>query len=315
MPVCFQMGQKRYKAVQWLINMKNFMFKISVFIKLIIYKLFSKRIRLIDDALYTKMIFFVTFGRIPDFDHPHTFNEYICARKVRRNEYSLWRYTDKYEVRKYVCKKVGEKYLNKCFGVYDSFNQINFEKLPSQFVLKGTHGSAYNLIVTNKDSFDRSKAEKLFTKWLSQNFYYLGREKNYYKISPRIMCDKFLKCKTYPFLPEIKVFCFNGKAKFIECEVTDNGKTFSNIYDTHWNRLEVRHGYDNFNDNNLTIEHDKIIVIAEKLAENFDFVRVDLYVIDGNVIFSELTFHPGGGMVPFTPASFDYKFAKYFEKL
>ena len=291
------------------------MFKISVFTKLIIYKLFSKRVRLIDDELYTKLIFFVTFGRIPDFDHPHTFNEYICARKVRRDEYDLWRYTDKYEVRKYVCERIGEEYLNECFGVYDSFNQIDFEKLPAQFVLKGTHWSSYNLIVTNKDSFDRSKAERMFAKWQSQNFYYFGREKNYYKIRPRITCDKYLRCKTHSFLPEIKVFCFNGKARFIECEVTKNGKTFSNIYDTRWNRLEVRHGYDNFDENMETIKHDEVIAIAERLAENFDFVRVDLYAIDEKVIFSELTFHPGGGAVPFTPASFDNKFAMYFEEL
>lgn len=294
--------------------MKKFKFKISVFIKLVIYKLFGKHTRLIDDELYTKMLFFVTFGRIPNFDNPHTFNEYVCARKVRRDEYDLWCYTDKYEVRKYVGEKIGEKYLNKCFGVYDSFSQIDFERLPSQFVLKGTHGSAYNLIVTNKDSFDCSKAEKIFAKWLKKNYYYFGREKNYYKIRPRIVCDKYLRCKTHSFLPEIKVFCFKGKAKFIECEVTENGKTFSNIYDTHWNRLEVRHGYDNFDDNNEPIKHDKIIAIAERLAENFDFVRVDLYVIDEKIIFSELTFYPGGGVVPFTPASFDYKFAKYFEK-
>lgn len=295
--------------------MNNLEYKARILAKLVIYKLFSKRTKLMNDEMYNKLIFFVTFGRIPDFDHPQTFNEYICARKVRRDEYDLWRYTDKYEARKYVAETIGEKYLNQCYGVYDSFEEIDFDQLPDRFALKGTHGSGYNIIVTDKSKLDRHAAQKKFKKWLSQNFYYLGREKNYFKIKPRIMCDKFLECKTCEGLPEMKVFCFNGKAKFISYNMAVNGKTYSNIYDAQWNLLDMRRGYGHFEATGIPDNHDEIIRIAEWLAEPFDFVRVDLYNIDNQVMFSELTFHSGGGFVPFSPAYYDKEFAKYFEEL
>lgn len=295
--------------------MNNLEFKARILAKLIIYKLFSKKTKLMDDETYNKLIFFVTFGRIPDFDHPQTFNEYICARKVRRDEYDLWRYTDKFEARKYVAETIGEKYLNQCYGVYDSFEEIDFDQLPDRFALKGTHGSGYNIIVPDKSKLDHRAAQKKFKKWLSQNFYYLGREKNYFKIKPRIMCDKFLECQTCEGLPEMKVFCFNGKAKFISYNLAVNGKTYSNIYDEQWNLLDMRRGYGHFEAAGIPDNHDEIIRIAERLAEPFDFVRVDLYNIDNQVMFSELTFHSGGGFVPFSPANYDKEFAKYFEEL
>lgn len=295
--------------------MKDLEFKFRIAIKLIVYKLFSKRTKLMDDETYNKLLFFITFGRIPDFDNPQTFNEYICARKVRRDEYDLWKYTDKYEVRKYVADTIGEEYLNQCYGVYDSFEQIDFDSLPDRFALKGTHGSGYNIIVSDKSKFHYKKAQKKFKKWLGQNFYYLGREKNYYNIRPRIMCDRYLECETCEGLPEMKVFCFAGKAKFISYNMAVNGKFFSNIYDDRWNLLDMRRGYDHFDADCIPENHDEIIRIAEKLAEPFDFVRVDLYNINNKVVFSELTFHSGGGFVPFTPAYYDKEFAKYFEEL
>ena len=125
--------------------MNRIQFKVRVLMKLIIYKLFSKS-RIISDESYNKLLFFIMFGRIPDFDNPKTFNEFICARKVRLDEYWLSKYTDKYEVREYVAQCIGEKYLNEIYGVYRCFDEIPFNMLPNQFVLRGTHGSGYNVI-------------------------------------------------------------------------------------------------------------------------------------------------------------------------
>lgn len=279
------------------------------------YKLFAKRTKLINDELYNKLIFYITFGRKADFDDPKTFNEFICARKVRRDEYDLWKYTDKYEVRKYVAKAVGEKYLNKVYGIYNSFEEINFNNLPNRFALKCTHGSGMNVIVTDKSKLNREKAAKKFKKWLKSNFYYLGREKNYYKIPPRIMCDKYLESKSHEGLPEMKVFCFGGQAKFISYNLCINGETYTNLYDREWNYLDIKRGYKHFADRTVPKNAAEVIEIAEKLAVPFDFVRVDLYNVDNQVIFSELTFHSGGGFVPFSPAKYDKEYAKYFKEL
>ena len=290
-------------------------YKARILVKLLIYKLFSKRTKLMNDETYNKLIFWVTFSRIPNFDNPQTFNEYICARKVRRDEYDLWRYTDKYEVRKYVEETVGSKYLNENYAIYDNFDQIEFDKLPNRFALRCTHGSGYNLIVTDKSKLIHKTARKRINKWLGENFYYLGREKNYYRIKPRIMCDKFLECKNSEGLPEIKVFCFNGKTKFISYNLVLEGKTYSNIYDENWQLLQMRRGYSHFKTNGIPDNHNEIIQVAEKLAKAFDFVRVDLYNVDNCIVFSELTFHSGGGFVPFSPSVYDREFAKFFKEL
>lgn len=290
-------------------------YKFRILLKLIVYKLFAKKTKLINDEAYNKLIFFITYGRKADFDHPKTFNEYICARKVRRDEYDLWLYTDKYQAREYVKQTVGPQYLNECYGVYNSYDDIDFDALPNRFALRCTHGSGMNLIVTNKAEINHKKARKNFRKWLNQNFYYLGREKNYFHIPPRIVCDKFLECDSQEGLPEAKVFCFNGKAKFISYNLCIDGKTFTNIYDPQWNYLDIRRGYAHYESKSVPENANEIIAVAEKLAAKFDFVRVDLYNVDNHVIFSELTFHSGGGFVPFKPAQCDEAYAKYFEEL
>lgn len=291
------------------------LFKLRIAIKLLMYKLFARRTKLMNDERYTKLLFFVMFGRKANFDAPRTFNEFICARKVRRNEWDLSKYTDKYEVREFVRDTVGDKYLNTCFGAYASFDDIPFDTLPNCFALRGTHGSGYNIIVTDKASFDVERARKQFKKWLGENYYYIGREKNYYRIPPRIMCDEYLESLTTEGLPELKVFCFDGKAKFISYNMCMEGKTYTNYYDAQWNYMDVRIGYPHFQNADIPDNREEIIRVAEALAQAYDFVRVDLYNVDNRIVFSELTFHSGGGLVPLTPSEYDEKFAQYFMEL
>ena len=289
-------------------------FKIRIVLKLAAYKLFSKN-HLLSDETYNKLLFFIMFGRIPDFDNPQTFNEYICARKVRLDEYWLSPYTDKYEVRDYVARCIGEQYLNEIYGVYRSFDEIPFEALPDQFVLRGTHGSGYNVVVRDKSALDKRKTKDFVDRFLKENFFYIGMEKNYYNIEPRIICDKFIEGVADGTVPEAKVFCFGGKAKFLSYNIVRDGRIFSNHYDASWNKLNYQQGYPGYDDS-LEIPHkQEIIALAEKLARPFEFVRVDLYNLPDGILFSELTFHSGGGLVPFSPAYYDKEFAKYFEEL
>lgn len=299
------------------INRKNsiMLLKLRIAIKLVFTFLFAKQTWLINDEKYNKLIFFIMFGRVPNFDNPKTFNEFICARKVRLDEYYLWPYTDKYEVRKYVKETIGEKYLNDIIGIFNDFSEIHFPDLPDKFVLKATHGSRYNIIVRNKDKLNVKIAKRKFDKWLKENYYYKGREMNYYNIKPRIICDAFLESKNNIGLPEFKVFCFNGKAKLISYNLIINGKTYANYYTANWEKTNIYRGFPNFDCDELPQNKDEIIKVAEKLSAIFEFVRVDLYNVDERIVFSELTFHSGGGFNIFKPKIYDEKFAVFFNQL
>lgn len=290
-------------------------YKVRLGLKVMFQKAFGHRTELVDDKKFNEILFWIMFGRKANFESPSTFSEYVCARKLRDDAYEFSPYTDKYEARKYVEATVGAEYLNECYGVYNSFDEIDFDSIPDRFALRGTHGSGYNIIVTDKNSFDKIDAAKKFKKWLSKNYYYKCRERNYKNIMPRISCDKYLECQKYDGLPELKVFCFGGKAKFICYNLCKDGKTLTNMYDSNWNYLDIQKGYGHFDDKTVPSNAEEIIRIAEKLADPFEFVRVDLYNVDDKIIFSELTFFTGGGFVPFNPPKYDEEFAKFFKEL
>lgn len=286
--------------------------KIRLTFKVLFMKCFEKCPKLISDKAHAKLLYFCMFGYIPNFNNPITFNEKICCEKIKDYKLDYWIYTDKYKAREYVQSIVGEKYLNKVLGIYDSFDEIDFDKLPDSFVMKGTHGSGYNIIVAEKSKLDKAEAKKKFDKWLSENFYYKDREKNYKLIKPRIMVDSFLK-PANGAIEELKLFCCNGKVRMISYNQGEGHDRRTNLYDENWKPLDVKYGYSGFSCKSVPENKDEFIEIAEKLAKPFNFVRVDLYNIDGKIYFSELTFHPGGGLVPFVPKEFDKKLGSYFK--
>lgn len=283
--------------------------KLRILIKLLCMRFFERFPWLISDEQHAKLLFFIMFGYKLDIHHPRTMNEYICATKIRDEKLDYWRYTDKYEVRRYVADTVGETYLNDVVGIFDSFAAIDFDTLPDAFAMKATHGSSYNVIVPDKSKLDVAATEKKFRKWLKENFYYKDREKNYKLIRPRIMCDAFLTPKDGQ-LEEYKLFCFQGKVGFIQHNKQINGARYDNIFGRDWELLPVRYGYDGFPNDEKPDNGDELVSVAEKLAEPFPFVRVDLYNVDGRIVFSELTFHSGGGLIPFRPKEYDRTFGE-----
>lgn len=281
--------------------------KQKILVKVLLTKFFMEFPQLISDETHSKLLYRVMFGDILDLEHPKTMNEYICSTKISDAKLRYHIYTDKFEVRKYVREKIGSQYLNGVLGVYDSFDEIDFDQLPNSFALKATHGSSYNIIVPDKSKLDRHLAKKKFDRWLKTNFYYKDREKNYKNIKPRIMCDVFLRPEDGQ-LEEYKLFCFNGKVGFIQHNKQIRGKRYDNIFDVEWKILKVKYGYDGFVGDTEPENSNELISVAEKLAAPFEFVRVDLYNINGKIVFSELTFHSGGGLIPFEPREYDRKF-------
>lgn len=283
--------------------------KYRILIKVLCIKFFVRFPKLIGDEKHAKLLFWIMFGYVPDLRNPKTMNEYICAAKISDEKLDYWKYTDKYEVRKYVAETVGEKYLNEVVGIFDSFDSIDFDKLPNAFVMKATHGSSYNVIVHDKDKLDIASSKKKFDKWLKENFYYKDREKNYKNITPRIICDAFLTPRDGQ-LEEYKLFCFKGKVGFIQHNKQIGVARYDNIFDPNWQLLPVKYGYDGFDGDEAPENAQELVQVAEKLAAKFPFVRVDLYNVDGRIVFSELTFHSGGGLIPFQPKEYDREFGK-----
>lgn len=283
--------------------------KRKILIKVLLMRFFEAFPQLISDEAHAKLLFRVMFGYTPDLRHPQTMNEYICATKISDAKLAYWKYTDKYEVRSYVRNVIGTQYLNEVIGIYDSFDAIDFDRLPDAFAMKATHGSSYNIIVPDKSRLDRAAAKKKFDHWFKENFYYKDREKNYRDIKPRIMCDAFLRPADGQ-LEEYKLFCFRGKVGFIQHNKQIGGRRYDNIFDAQWTILPVKYGYDGFPGDSKPQNGDELVAIAEKLAVPFELVRVDLYNVDGRIVFSELTFHSGGGLIPFEPREYDRAFGK-----
>lgn len=292
--------------------MNNFVRKIRTLRKILFIKKHSYDVKKYDDEKYNAKLYELSFGRKGDFINPKTFNEHIINLKLYANEKGFEFYTDKYSVRDYVVKTVGEKYLNEVYDIYDNAEEIDFSKLPDKFALKGTHGSGYNVIVTDKSAVDANAVKNKFKEWLKENYYYIGRERNYKYIIPRVVCEKYLSTKDNSPLNEIKLMCFHGKVKLISDNRVYNGKRCVNLYDWSKAKLDVRMGADNHKFD-LPKNIDEMISVAEKLSEPFEFVRVDLYNVDGKIVFSELTFHSGGGFVQFYPDSWDLKLGSLFD--
>ena len=280
------------------------------YLSLMLIKLLTKYKIVRNNELQAKLLYYIAFGRKCNYDNPQTFNEFITVRKNNPKLLDYSMYTDKIAVRDYV-KKNSDLELNELYGVWEKPEDIDFNSLPTQFVLKCNHGSGYNIVVKDKSQINECKVRQILGKWLKTNYYDIGRELNYKNIQPRILCEAYLS-DIEKQCPEYKAFCFNGKVGFVQVNFWKEGKRYSNIYDPMGSLLPVKYGYDNDPEYIPVGNMANVLSVASNLSREFDFVRVDLYVIKGKIYFSELTFGPGSGIVKFQPESYDYEFGRLF---
>ena len=232
-----------------------------------------------------------------DLDNPKTYNEKIQWLKLYDSTPLKTRLADKYLVRDWVKEKIGEEYLIPLLGVWDSFDEIDFDKLPEQFVLKANHGSGWNIIVKDKATFDKEEARKKFDVWMHTNFAFrAGLELQYLNIPPKIIAEEYLK-NNNDDLYDYKVFCFNGKAESIMFLSDRKQELKMSFYDLQWNKLPFVYSHpQNPNEVPKPKNLELMINLAEKLAEGFPHVRVDFYVLnDGSIKFGEMTFTSASG--------------------
>lgn len=259
---------------------------------------------------YVERAYRRALGRIPDLDDPVRFTEKMQWMKLYYNNPLLVVCADKYGVRSYVEKKGCGDILIPIIGVYDDPERIDVASLPDRFVVKATHGSAWNLIVKDKTEFLRKKKAyyKTFRKWLSRDYSLYGRELHYTYIPPRIIIEEFLEEPDGGEISDYKIFCFGGKPELIQVDYDRHSAHTRNYFDTGWKLMDM----------NVTIHKNKLpaepapgnlkemLDIARVLSEDFIHVRVDLYSVAGKIYFGELTFTDGNGMFAYDPDQADF---------
>lgn len=271
------------------------------------------------DEKYLKKLFKFTMGKELNLDNPQTFSEKLQWLKLynRKSEYTQM--VDKYEAKKYVAGIIGEEYIIPTLGIWDRFDDIEFDTLPDKFVLKTTHGGGNTGVVICKDksTFDKAKARKRLERSLESDIYSLLREWPYKNVKKRIIAEKFISDNDCTDLPDYKFFCFNGEPKY--CQVIRDRNTTETIdfYDMEWNHMPFVGLYPVSkkvlnpvlkNGLNPVAKPEHLINMVEicrKLAFGIPFSRIDLYLVDGEVYFGEITFYPASGLGEFTPGQWN----------
>ena len=259
----------------------------------------NKRLLILPDKIYLKILYKNIFNKKLNLDNPQTFNEKLQWLKLNDRNDIYTTMVDKDEAKRYVKKIIGAKYIIPTLGVYDDYDDINFDELPNQFVIKCTHDSGGLVICKDKRKFDKENSRKKINHCLKKNFYYDFREWPYKNIKPRIIVEKYIEDSNSKLI-DYKIQCINGKVDNIFlCIDRDSDEGVKYYYfDKNWNYLNYCN-YDNVNLDKLELKKpenfDEMVLVAEKLSNGFPEMRIDLYNVDGKIYFGEITLYTNAG--------------------
>ena len=267
-----------------------------------------KKMKFLPPPVYVKFYYRYYTGKKLDLKNPKEFNEKIQWLKVFNKDPQLTQLVDKYAVRSYVTETVGERYLNKLIGIYEKAGAVNFDDLPNRFVIKGVHGCHFNLIVPDKSKLNILKSRWLMRKWLSKNQYYRGGlEWAYKNVPPRLIAEAYLEEIGKESINDYKFFCFGGKPEFVQVDQDRFEGHNRCFYNMKWEKQPfITKGFKRFEgEMQMPDNFQEMQEVAQKLAGNFPFVRVDLYNLSGKILFGEMTFYPADGRKDFEPESYN----------
>lgn len=270
---------------------------------------------LFTDKAFLKVLFRLKMGYWMDFNNPKTYNEKLQWLKLHNRKPEYTKMVDKAGAKEYVANIIGEEYIIPTIGIWDSVDDIDFDKLPNQFVLKCTHDSGGIVICKDKSTLDIKAAKKTLRRGLKRDFYAVNREWPYKNVVPRIIGEEYMVDESGYELKDYKWFCFDGepKALFI---ATDRGikgvETKFDFFDADFNHLPFTNGHPNA-DREIAkpLGFEKMKELAAKLSAGQPHIRVDFYDINGKVYFGELTFYHWSGTTPFEPKEWDYTFGSW----
>ena len=252
-------------------------------------------------------------GRELDLENPKTLNEKLQWLKLydRRLEYTTM--VDKYAVKKWVAERIGEEYIIPTLGVWEHFDDIDFDALPDQFVLKCTHDSGSVVIVKNKVALDKRAAKRKLEKCLKRNLYWTYREWPYRDVTPRIIAEEYLHQQSGEPIADYKFYCYGGKAQYFMYSL---GEVEHNVRNHKFNMQlqSIDHLFKQIpkidaKEISLPENMEQMIRIVNILCAGTQHLRVDLYNIDGHIYFGELTFYSGGGYINIESVEYSQRLA------
>ena len=267
------------------------------------------------DEKYLFKKYFSLLGKKLDFNNATTFNEKLQWLKLYDRKPVYTTMVDKYRVKEYVSAAIGKEYVIPTIGVWDNPDDIDFDRLPNSFVLKCNHNSGLGMcICSDKSTLNISKVKKALKKGLKQDYYLTGREWPYKNVERKIIAEKYMEAESGQLI-DYKVHCFNGEPRFIlvcKDRFKDSGLT-EDFFTTEWELMPVKRP--DINQSKTPIDRpdqlEEILSLASKLSEGIPFIRVDFYIINGKVYFSELTFFPASGFEKFEPEEWDGIFGEW----
>lgn len=280
--------------------------KINEQFKRVITHFAAKNIIKMHDKKYLEYKYELIMGKKLNLENPKTFNEKLQWLKLYDRNPEYTKMADKYEAKKYVSSIIGDKYIIPTLGIYNKFEDIDFDKLPEQFVIKPTHTSGNIYICKSKNEIDYKELKKIINNWLKRKYYYLYREWPYKNIQPRIIVEKYIQNNNGEELKDYKFFCFNGEPKVVlvcSNRFSNMSKTF---FDENWNVYDFTEGGHKKDESiEKPINFEIMKELSKKLAKNKSFVRIDFYDLNGTIYFGEITFFPSAGYEKFDPMNYD----------
>lgn len=265
--------------------------------------------KLLSDNIYLKIKYLKHYGRWPNLKNPTTFQEKMQWLKLNHRAPYMTQMVDKYEAKKYVAEKIGNDYIIPTLGLWNNVEDIDFETLPEQFVLKTTHDSGGIVICHDKNRLDVESAKKKLSTAIHRSGYNAGREWVYKDVQPRIIAEQYMTDGENIDLIDYKFYCFNGVPRY--CQVIRDRNTAETIdfYDREWVHQEFIGLNQNANFSGKAMEkprlYEQMLEIAAILSKNEPFLRVDLYYIHERIYFGEMTFYPSGGFGLFRPEKYN----------
>lgn len=282
--------------------------------KIILFMATKGMFKWIPDKIYLKLVYKLKMNEKLDLNNPKTYNQKLQWLKLYNRNPMYTKLVDKYEVREYIKEQIGEEYLIPLLGVYDSFEEIDFDNMPNEFVIKCTHDSGGVIICKDKSKFDKDEARKKINKCLKKNYYYIWREWPYKHVKPRIICEKYMEDKISGELIDYKFMCFNGEPKLIQFHKNRSSNYTLDFFDIDWNKTSIVQGVPNSVDVISKPEClDDMLKIVRKVARDTNFIRIDLYFINNRIYFGEITYYPTSGFTPFENEEDDIKLGEWIK--
>lgn len=295
--------------------MEEFM-SIYTALRTVYLKLYKKgMLNFLPDTVFVPFIYRMSTGKKLNLSNPVTFNEKVQWLKLNDHNPLYVQLVDKYAVREYIAKKIGNQFLIPLIGKWSKVEDIDFDKLPNEFVLKCNHDSGGIVICKDKKTLDINSAKKKLEDHLKRNHYYMSREWAYKNVIPCIICEKYMVDNKTQDLRDYKFFCFNGEPKFIQVDFNRFAGHKRNLYTLDWKLIDITIKCPN--DPNANIEKpanlNEMIEVAKELSKGLPEVRIDLYSVNDKTYFGELTLYHGGGIEKFSSDEFAQEMGSWID--